>query len=90
MQWIVGYFAVLSAIGFFSMAADKRKALRGKRRISEKTLFIIAWLGGSAGVLLGIPAFRHKSRYKKFTVGIPLIMALQAVVCFLIYRWICS
>ena len=88
MQWILIYFAALSVIGFAMMAADKRKAVRAKRRISEKALFTIAWLGGSLGVYLGIFAFRHKTKHKKFTVGVPFIMAAQAAAVWFAYRFL--
>lgn len=37
----------------------------------------IAALGGSVGSLLGMYTFRHKTRHPKFTVGIPVVLALQ-------------
>ena len=36
------------------MWSDKRKAKKGKRRIPEKTLFILVGLGGGIGGILGI------------------------------------
>ena len=80
MEWFWFYLAAINLTGFLMMAADKRKAVRSKPRISKKTLFIVAWLGGSLGVFLGIFAFRHKTKHKKFTVGVPFIMAAQAAV----------
>lgn len=49
------------------MRADKRRAQRGKRRIPEATLFLVAVLGGSPGVMLGMKAFRHKTLHTSFT-----------------------
>jgi uncharacterized membrane protein YsdA (DUF1294 family) len=84
MQYLYIYLAAVSLIGFFMMAADKRKAIKSKPRVSEKTLFITAWIGGSLGVYLGIFAFRHKTKHKNFTVGLPFIMAAQIAAVLLI------
>ena len=87
MQYILVYIAAISSLGFFMMAADKRKAKRSKNRISEKAFFIVAWLGGSPGVFLGVYAFLHKTRHKKFTVGLPFIMAAQVAAAILVCRF---
>ena len=65
------------------MMADKRKARRDKWRISEKTLFLLALAGGSAGSLLGMKLFHHKTRHRLFTIGMPAILLVQLVLCFL-------
>lgn len=49
-------------------------------RISESTFLLIAALGGSVGVLLGMKKFRHKTQKPKFTVGIPIIIAIHIVL----------
>ena len=86
MQALIIYFAAINILGFLMMAVDKKKAVRSKRRIRERTFFIIAWLGGSPGVFLGIFAFRHKTRHKKFTVGLPFIMAAQITAAILVFE----
>ena len=59
------------------MRIDKEKARRHRWRISEATLFTVALLGGSAGVLLGMYAFRHKTKHRRFTIGVPVILLAQ-------------
>lgn len=74
------YLLVINLEGFALMGIDKSRARRGRRRIAEATLFIVAALGGSLGVLCGMYAFRHKTLHTSFTVGIPLMLFFQAVL----------
>lgn len=77
---IVIYLVVVNSIGFASMGIDKSKAKRGAWRIPEKTLFLIAILGGSVGSILGMKQFRHKTKHKSFTIGMPAILLVQVLV----------
>lgn len=61
------------------MLVDKLKAKKNLWRIPEKTLFLVAALGGSVGSLLGMYLVRHKTQHLTFTLGMPLILALQVV-----------
>lgn len=74
------YLLIINAAGFILMLADKFKAKRKLWRIPEATLMGVAVIGGSVGSLLGMYTFRHKTRHPKFTVGIPLILAIQICV----------
>ncbi len=84
-MWI--YLLIINVLGLLFMLADKRKAIRRAWRIPESTLMGIAAIGGSLGSLLGMYLFRHKTRHKKFTIGIPLFLILhlilQAAYCLL-------
>ena len=62
------------------MLADKFKAKKNLWRIPEATLMSVAALGGSVGSLIGMYTVRHKTKHLKFTLGIPLILAIQVVV----------
>lgn len=72
------YLILINLIGFLSMGLDKSKARRGKWRIKERTLFLIALVGGSTGSLCGMFFFRHKTKHRSFVIGIPAILILQA------------
>ncbi|MDU7026663.1 MAG: DUF1294 domain-containing protein [Clostridiales bacterium] len=72
------YLILINLIGFLSMGLDKSKARRGKWRIKERTLFLIALVGGSTGSLCGMYFFRHKTKHRSFVIGIPAILILQA------------
>ena len=77
---VLVYFAVINLAGFVSMAVDKSKARRNKWRIPEATLFLFAIFGGSAGCLLGMRVFHHKTQKPRFYIGIPVILAVQLLV----------
>lgn len=74
------YLVVINAAAFVMMGADKCRARKGRWRISEKALFAAALAGGSAGAVLGMQIFRHKTRHWYFVWGMPAILALQLVL----------
>ena len=69
----------MSIIGFIMMGIDKAKAKKGAWRIPEKTLMGIAFLGGGAGVWLGMEVFRHKTKHFHFKYGVPAITMLEFI-----------
>ena len=71
------YLAAVNVVAFAVYGADKRRARKGKRRVPEKTLFLLAAIGGSLGAWAGMYAFRHKTRHWYFVWGIPAILAAQ-------------
>ena len=77
MDILLTYLLIVNAAAFVLMLVDKIKARRNLWRIPEATLMGAAAIGGSVGALLGMYTFRHKTRHPKFTVGIPVILALQ-------------
>ena len=81
------YLLTINAVGVVIMLTDKRRARKKLWRVPEATLFTIAILGGSIGILLGMKLFRHKTRKPKFFIGIPLLLALQlALTCFFLLK----
>ena len=71
------YLAMMNLAAFAAMGADKRRARRGRWRISEKALFLPALLGGALGGVLGMALFHHKTRHWYFRLGFPLLLLLQ-------------
>ena len=50
---------------------------QGARRVPEKTLFLLAILGGSVGAILGMRVWHHKTRHWYFKYGLPAILLAQ-------------
>lgn len=88
IRWILFvYLFLMNLIGFLSMLIDKRRARKNGWRIRERTLFLLAILGGSIGSLSGMYIFRHKTRHWYFVLGMPLILFLQtALTLFFLIR----
>ena len=74
------YFAVISLIAVGTTALDKRNARCGAQRVSERSLFTIAIIGGSAAMYFTMRTIRHKTKHKRFMIGLPVIMVLQLVL----------
>ena len=74
---IIYYFVAINIVAFFVYGIDKLKAKRNRWRIPESTLLLLAVIGGSVGALLGMKVWHHKTMHKKFTYGIPFIIAVQ-------------
>ena len=79
------YLVVVNLAAFLLYGSDKRRAKRGRWRISERNLFLAAILGGSIGALAGMRVFRHKTRHWYFRFGIPLILVLQVLLVWAVY-----
>ena len=83
---IVAYLIIMNIAGVFAMFIDKRKAIKHRYRIPEKTLFLVSLLGGSIGTLAGMYLFRHKTKHWYFVVGMPLICILHIILALYIWR----
>ena len=77
---LVGYLVIVNIIAFGMYGVDKQKAIKKQWRIPEAQLLAVAAIGGSAGALLGMQFFHHKTRKWKFRVGVPLILAVQLIL----------
>lgn len=85
MNYLIFYLIVINFIGFLSMFLDKRRARKHLWRIPEKTLFLIALLGGSIGSILGMHLFHHKTKHWYFLWGMPVLLILQLAAAYFIF-----
>ena len=77
---LLSYLAAINLIGFALMGIDKYKAKKRAFRIPEATLFIVAIIGGSIGSIIGMYAFRQKTRHFSFVFGMPFILVVQIIL----------
>jgi uncharacterized membrane protein YsdA (DUF1294 family) len=82
---ILVIFIVMNMIGFFMMKVDKQKAIKRQYRIRERTLWIVALLGGAIGSTIGMNTYRHKTKHLSFKVGFPLLAVIEFVLYLYLY-----
>lgn len=79
------YFAVISLTAVVMTIADKAKAKRDAWRIPEATLMTVGLFGGALAMFVTMKTIRHKTKHKKFMIGLPLEIALHAaIICVLL------
>ena len=79
------YLIVINLIGFAAFGIDKRKAIKDQWRIPEKTLLLIALIGGSVGAFFGMQVFHHKTKHWKFLIGVPACILLHVIIA--VFCW---
>ena len=80
IPYFIIYFIAINLIGLLIMYIDKKRAMYRRWRIPEKTLIIVAILGGSIGCMVGMKLFRHKTQKIKFVLGYPTILIAELVM----------
>ena len=80
------YIVFINLLGIILMFLDKRKAVKNKWRISENTLMLTALIGGALGILIGMYTFRHKTKHKKFTIGVPVLLIVNILCIIMIIK----
>jgi len=88
MKFILVYLTAINIFGIYIMYLDKRKAKKAYWRIPEATLFMVAAVFGSLGILIGMKLFHHKTKHLKFVIGIPAILIIQTYLIYKLFQHI--
>ena len=84
MKVLTIYLLVINVITFLVYGFDKWRAKRDAWRVPEKTLLLLAVIGGSIGAILGMYTFRHKTKKAKFVILVPGIIILQMALVYVV------
>jgi uncharacterized membrane protein YsdA (DUF1294 family) len=76
----LGLVAVTSVASFAAYGLDKRRATGGGRRVPERSLHLLAFLGGWPGAILARRWFRHKTGKAPFLVASWAVIVLHVAV----------
>ena len=77
--WLWIALAAVNLITFTIYGLDKASARSGARRVPERTLLILALIGGSPAAFAACRCLRHKTAKKSFMNKLFLVALLQAV-----------
>ena len=86
---IAAYLLIMSLISVIVCIYDKKISKKNnvKLRVPEKTLLLLSALGGGVAMYLCMLSIHHKTKHVKFMLGIPLIIAAQAVAVYLLFHY---
>ncbi len=80
------YLACINIVAFFATAFDKLAAIRQRRRVRERTLMLLALLGGAGGTFAAMYLFRHKTKKPLFFIGVPLLLILWVAAIIVLHN----
>lgn len=84
MKYLEIWLALINLSALLMVGYDKHQAKANLWRVPESRFFLLALLGGAAGVFAGMRAFRHKTKHPLFTLGIPVMLVINLVCLYLI------
>lgn len=88
MTALLCYTAGISAVSVLVTVYDKRAAKRRPaHRVPEHTLLWLAALGGSVAMYLTMRLIRHKTRHRRFMIGLPAMIVVQALAVGGLWLW---
>lgn len=86
LYFLLFYLVVINLISIIVTISDKSRSKKNKWRVKEKTLFTLAILGGSVSMYITMRIIRHKTKHLSFMLGIPVIIVLQLLLAYFIWR----
>lgn len=84
-EFLLIYFCAVNIFASIITCLDKLFAKKGTRRISEDFLMTTGLIGGALLEFLTMKIIRHKTRHKKFMIGLPVMFIIQAITAVLVY-----
>lgn len=79
------YLLIINIFSLIFYGIDKYLAIKKKFRISEYQLFLVSFLGGALGSIVGMLLFHHKTRKIKFWIFNLICLTLW---CLILWKFI--
>lgn len=88
MKILLIYLIIVNIIALIVTVYDKCAAQKHRRRVSERALFFISFIGGAPVMYLTMLVISHKTRKKRFMIGVPMIIIIEFAVAFVVLRYV--
>ena len=72
--WLISVSVISLAVTVYDKWASRHAK---KNRVPEKWLFLLSLAGGSVSMYLTMITIRHKTKHKRFMIGLPVVILLQ-------------
>lgn len=82
---VLAYYLIINVVMYVAMCIDKKHAIKDKRRVPEKNLYLLAVLGGGAGGLIAMVVKHHKNRHLDFVLVYTITAILHCLVVFFLF-----
>ena len=83
MGW---YLLGINTLAFFLYGLDKSLAQKRMYRVSEYSMLMVSFFGGSIGSLVGMKVFRHKTKKRVFWI-LNILFTIMWVIYLSINSW---
>ena len=87
MKIIEIYLLLVNFLGILLTISDKKRAKHEAWRIRERTFFLVSAVGGSIGTYAAMRLFHHKTKHRRFMIGLPLLILAQVILVLVVWRW---
>ncbi|MCR4925454.1 MAG: DUF1294 domain-containing protein [Clostridiales bacterium] len=82
------FFSLIWLVSIILTVKDKSNAINGKYRVPEKTLMLLGLFGGALPMYITMKNIHHKTKHKKFMIGLPLEILLHiALIIFILIKF---
>lgn len=71
------WLAVISMISAVVTLYDKAASKSRKWRVPEKILMLLGFVGGATAMYVVMQLIRHKTKHKKFMIGLPVFIVIH-------------
>lgn len=85
---IFSYFFAINIVTFLYYGLDKLFSEGETFRFPEKILLGLSFVGGSVGAFFGMYIFHHKTRKTRFQIWFWILVIIQVILIYVLYRYI--
>lgn len=83
--YIAIFASLISVVSVMLTVYDKVASMAKKWRIPEKMLMLFGFFGGATAMYVTMQLIRHKTKHKKFMIGLPCFIIIHIALIVVIF-----